>query len=78
MEPRFIAGSILTVDPNKKPVDGDLVIVHYQGTPEATIREIILDGPKHELSSITEENTEKLSDDITIIGVVIQTRFSYE
>lgn len=77
MEPRFIAGSILTIDPDKKPVDGDLVIVHYPNIPEATIREITLDGPKHELSSITEQSTEKLSKDINIIGVVVQTRFSY-
>ncbi len=77
MEPRFINGSILSIDPNKKPVDGDLIIVHYQNTEEATIRELIFDGPKHAVRSITDQTSEELTDNIKIIGVVIQTRFSY-
>jgi SOS-response transcriptional repressor LexA len=77
MEPRFINGSILTIDPNKKPVDGDLIIVHYVNTEEATIRELILDGPKHAIRSITDQSIEELTENIKVIGVVIQTRFSY-
>lgn len=77
MEPRFITGSILTIDPGKDPVDGDLVIVHYKDTLETTIREIILDGPKHEVCSITNQSTEALTGNIKLIGVVVQIRFSY-
>ena len=77
MEPRFITGSILTIDTEKKPVDGDLVIVCYPDTIEATIREIILDGPKHEIRSITDKNTETLTENIKLIGIVVQTRYSY-
>lgn len=77
MEPRFINGSILTIDPQKKPIDGDLIIVHYTNTEEATIRELILDGPKHAVRSITNQTIEELTEHIKIIGVVIQTRFSY-
>lgn len=77
MEPRFITGSILTIDTEKKPVDGDLVIVHYPNTIETTIREIILDGPKHEIRSIIDKNTEILTENIKLIGIVVQTRYSY-
>ena len=77
MEPRFINGSILTIDPQKKPVDGDLIIVHYTDTEEATIRELILDGPRHAVCSIAVQTNEELTENIKIIGVVIQTRFSY-
>ncbi len=80
MEPRFPGGSILTIDPNITPKDGDLVIVHYKNTAEATIREIILDGPKQLLRSIIADSSmpDELEQNIKIIGVVIQTRFSYK
>lgn len=79
MEPRFPAGSILIIDPQISPADGDLVIVQYSNTNEATIRELVLDGPKHELLSILNNSIkDEFNNEIILLGVVIQTRFSYK
>jgi len=79
MEPRFPTGSILTVDPSATPRDGDLVIVYYKDTKEATVREIILDGRKQSLQHIVENSlSEELTNEIKIIGVIVQTRYSYK
>lgn len=78
-EPRIPTGSILTVDPNTTPEDGDLVIVYYENTAEATIRQIILDGLKQILVSIINPSiSDELLPSIKIIGVIVQTRFSYK
>lgn len=79
MEPRFSSGSILAVDPMEAPQDGNIAIVHYPNTHEATIREMILDGPKKLLRSITDENeVEEFSKNIKLIGTVIQARYTYK
>lgn len=79
MEPCFPTGSSLIIDPKDTPQDGDLVIVSYKGITEATIREIVLDGPKQQLHSINNGSiVDDLTSDFNILGVVIQTRFSYK
>lgn len=79
MEPRFSVGSILTVDPDEFPQDGNIVIVHYPHTKEATIREVILDGPKKLLCSITNKNEiDELTKNIKILGTVMQARYTYK
>lgn len=78
MEPRFPAGSIFIIDPHVTPCDGDLVIVHYANTNEATIRELLLDGPERELLSILDSTVKNKFDTNTkLIGVAIQTRYNY-
>lgn len=79
MEPRFPTNSLLIVDSTLEPLDGDLVIVHYQDTTEATIREIRLDGPIKQLLQITGESAaNEINKNTEILGVVIQTRYSYK
>ncbi len=79
MEPRFPTGSFLAVDPHAKLQDGDLVIVYYENTDEATIREVLLDGPKQQLLSIQDSSiSDELTTNIKVLGVVIQTKFSYK
>lgn len=79
MEPRFSIGSILAVDPKEAPQDGNIVIVHYPETNEATIREIILDGPKKLLKSVMDDSeVDNLESGIMVIGTVIQTRYTYK
>lgn len=79
MEPRFPLNSLLIVDVNLEPLDGDLVIVHFKDTKEVTIREIILDGPIQKLAHITEKlPLHQVNDETKIIGVVIQTRYLYK
>ena len=79
MEPRFPRGTILTVDPEILPDDGDLVIVHYPDTSEATLRELSQDGPVKMLLSYNQNiSPEQLTKKIKIIGTVIQSRFTYQ
>lgn len=78
MAARFSKETILIVDPDLEPIDGDLVIIYYNGTPEATIREILADGPTRLLLPITPGPLpEPLDNNKKIVGVVIQSRFNY-
>jgi transcriptional regulator with XRE-family HTH domain len=77
MEPRFPAGSILLIDPGVTPSDGDLMVVRYPNTTEATIRELVSDGPSQALLSIIDNSiSDELTNDIKLIGVIMETRFS--
>ena len=79
LEPRFPIGSVLIVEPDLDVCEGDLVIVHYKDSSEATIREVIFDGSKKKFIhlngnySLNNENIEA-----TILGVVVKTVFSYK
>ncbi len=73
MEPRFPKGTLLMLDLNAKPVDGDLVVVHYPNTDEATLRQLFLDGPVKRLNTLNQEHDGDILDDkISILGTVIQ------
>ncbi len=73
MEPRFPKGTLLMLDLNAKPVDGDLVVVHYPNTDEATLRQLFLDGPVKRLNSLNQEpDCDILDDKIRILGTIIQ------
>ena len=76
LEPRFQAGSYLIIDPSHAPTDHNMVIVHFKGSPEATIREYIIDGTKPLLKPITpEKSAVNLTSSVKIIGTVYQSRF---
>lgn len=78
MEPRFPKGTIFIIDPAGIPEDGDLLIVHFPQTSEASIREFSVDGPSKLLLPICPNSSIcPLSDDINILGIVIQTRFFF-
>ncbi len=78
MEPRFPKGTTLIVDPSLTPEDGDLVIVVYNSITDATIRQLSDDGPNRYLISFTpNEPKERLSNDIRIISVVVESKFSW-
>jgi SOS-response transcriptional repressor LexA len=78
MEPFFPKGTILIIDTKLSPEDGDLVIVHYKNTTEATLRELSIDGPHTLLLPLNQTiQADMLNNTIKIIGVVIQSRFSY-
>ena len=79
MERRFPRGTTFVVDSKTKPTDGNLVIVHYPGTKEATLRELSIDGPHQLLVSLNPDApASHLDETITIIGTVIQSRFTYQ
>ncbi len=77
MEPYFTKGTILLVDLTDKPIDGDLVIVHYADTDEATLRQLSLDGPIKRLKALNSEQVDTLDDSIKIVGTVTQSKFNY-
>jgi SOS-response transcriptional repressor LexA len=80
MEPKLSRGSLLIIDPHAIPRDGDTVVVQYPNTAEATLREIIIDGPSRCLTSIQDtpnKSREELTDTIAILGCVIESRFGF-
>lgn len=78
MEPRFPRGSLLIADANFYPNDGDLAIVQYPNTAEATLREVSIDGPNKFLAPLKEGLPADVWDNaIKILGTVTQSRFSY-
>jgi len=77
-EPYFPRGTILVVDSKQKANDGDLVVVHYPNTNEATLRELSIDGPNRLLMPLNDTYApDKLDDSIKILGMVVQSRFLY-
>jgi SOS-response transcriptional repressor LexA len=80
MEPKFPKGSVLIIDPEATLEDGDLVVVHFKDTGSVTIRELSIDGPIRELSTISKSpiiNT-PCDDSIKILGVLIKSIFTFE
>lgn len=78
MSPRFPAGSLLIVDPETKPIHGDTVIVYFKTFKNITLRELMIDGHLKQLHSILSNTPpEPITNKHNILGVVIQTRFSY-
>jgi len=78
MAPRFPKDTVLFIDPDTAPKDGDHIIVHYSDTTEATIREFSIDGPTRLLLPLN-PNAEptKLDANVRILGVLVKTSFSY-
>lgn len=75
---RFPVGTALVIDPSLKPEDGDIVLVHYSNTPEATLRQIAIDGPSTLLSNLYGNTTTyEMTPDVTIKGVLIRSIFSF-
>lgn len=77
--PRFPLNTIFIVNSEILPEDGDLLIVRYPNTDEATLRDFTLDGPTKLLLPII-ANTEVtvLTNEIRILGVIAQTRINYK
>jgi len=79
MEPRFPRGTVFIVDAKIAPKDGDLVIVHYPDTKECALRELSIDGRDELLLSLNGHGkSERLMKSIRIVGVVVQSRFTYQ
>lgn len=51
MQPRFPLGSIIIIDPDEEPKDGDLLLVRMDNT-ELSIRELIIDPPNWLLNPV--------------------------
>ncbi|MHB1948961.1 MAG: helix-turn-helix domain-containing protein [Gammaproteobacteria bacterium] len=78
MEPRFPKKTTLIIDPDIKAEDGDIIVVHYPNTDEATIRELSIDGPTQLLLPLNETGSvTEYEKDIKILGVLVKSSFSY-
>lgn len=67
----FNKGSLLLVALDVKPADGDWVVVHYPHSDEATLRQLVLDGPLKRLKSI-HNDSDVLDDSTRVIGVIVE------
>ncbi len=78
MEPRFPKGSTLIIDPNIKPEDGDLIVVHFPNTNESTMRELSIDGPTKLLIPICKNlPAEACTPEIKELGVLVKSIFRF-
>ena len=57
MQPRFPAGTILIVDPDIEPRDGDLVLVRMLEDNAISLREILIDPPTKQFMPIVKNST---------------------
>ena len=79
LENKFPKGTLFIIDPAVTPSDGDLVVVQYPETGEATLRELSIDGPNQILISLNQQaQQEVLNKKIKILGAVVQSKFSYQ
>lgn len=73
MQPTFSKDSLLIIDPKLDVRDGDVVVVYYQGSSEATVRYLIIDGPDWLLKHVVRDSAEEVMNDaITMVGPVAQ------
>ncbi len=78
MEPRFPIGTALLIDPTLKPEDGDIILVHYPNTSEATLRELSIDGPSILLSNLYGDSSPMpMRPEISTKGILVRSIFSY-
>jgi SOS-response transcriptional repressor LexA len=78
MEPHFQKKTTLIIDPEAQPKDGDIIVVVYPKTDEATLRAISIDGPSQLLLPLnTTGNVTKYEKEMEIIGVLVKSNYSY-
>ena len=78
MEPRFPKKTILIIDPDLIPKDGDFIVVVYPHTDEATLRELSIDGPTQLLLPLNLTGVvTKYEKETHVIGVLVKSCFSY-
>ncbi len=81
MEPMFPEGTIIVVEPEREPSDRDFVIVHLEGTSDARLKQVLLDGSDIYLKSLNpdleEVKVNQLRDKDRILAVMVQAKMDY-
>lgn len=73
----FHKGSALVVDIHLKATQGDYVISHKKGSPQASLNQVLLhEGDTYLKPTHSEFKTTLMSDLYTIVGVVVQARMN--
>lgn len=73
MQPRFLKGTLLIIDPSVSPTDGDIVLVKMKADSDLSLRELIIDPPKWRLQPVV-TGSEMLFYNETqhqIVGIVV-------
>lgn len=75
MYPRFPQGSILIIDPDLVPKDGDIVLIKLKKDNELTLRELKIDPPQWQLHSLVLDSNDLIFDENehVIVGVNLLT-----
>ena len=75
MQPRFPLGTVLVIDPDKDPIDGDLVLVRIKENNAVSLRDLAIDPPILHLFPIIENSPSMIYDtnEHEIIGIVVLT-----
>lgn len=75
MGPRFPLGTVFIIDPDKSPIDGDLVLVKIKESHAVSLRDLIIDPPNWQLLPIIEHSPALLYDESKhkIIGIIVLT-----
>lgn len=75
MEPRFVEGDTIIVDPELEARTGDFVIVRLDDAAEATFKQLVIDGPQKFLKPLNARYpVVPINGNATIVGVVVEKR----
>lgn len=78
MEPCFPRKTTLIIDPEIIAEDGDMVVIHYPNTHEATLRKLSIDGPVKLLMSVNASAShDNFHEEMRILGVLVKAIFSF-
>jgi SOS-response transcriptional repressor LexA len=73
-EPSFPDGTIIAVDPRRKPKSGEYAVFRFNNTDEATFKQFIADGPKRVLLPLNPSYPViELTADAQLVGTVFET-----
>lgn len=76
----FRKGSLIIIDPEQKPSDGDLILLRLKKDGVIVLKQFLADGNDFYIRSVNPEmkGINLLDDSYTVIGVIIETRFSHQ
>jgi len=79
MEPRFPEGTILVIDPSLDPNNRDFAIVHIEGQPLPSFKQILIDGHYIYLKPLNPDfKTILLDKPHKFLGVMVQSRMDFK
>lgn len=71
----FPPGTVIAIEPRRKPKAGDYVVVRFTDTDEATFKQYVPDGPLKLLKPLNKAwPTQQLTPDAILCGVVVEAR----
>jgi SOS-response transcriptional repressor LexA len=81
MEPQFMSGSTLIIDPEQPPRDRHFILIQLHAQPLALFRQLLIDGNQRYLKPLNPDLDKfpmiSITDKDQILGVLIQARMDY-